>query len=52
MMKYESLRELATILVYFVTPWKTNMDPENHWLVEENTLPAGHCQGLCLFSGV
>ena len=29
------------------TPWKTNMDPENHWLVEENTLPGGHCQGLC-----
>ena len=23
------------------TPWKTNMDPENHWLVEENTLPGG-----------
>ena len=29
------------------TPWKTIMDPENHWLVEENTLPWGHCQGLC-----
>ena len=24
-----------------VTPWKTNMDPENHWLVEENHLPGG-----------
>ena len=23
------------------TPWKTNMDPENHWLVEENHLPGG-----------
>ena len=21
------------------TPWKTNVDPENHWLVEENNLP-------------
>ena len=21
------------------TPWKTNMDPENHWLEEENNLP-------------
>ena len=21
-----------------VAPWKTNMDPENHWLVEENSL--------------
>ena len=21
------------------------MDPENHWLVEEHTLPGGHCQG-------
>ena len=20
------------------TPWKTNMDPENHWFVEENSL--------------
>ena len=28
------------------TPWKTNMDPENHWLVEENNFPRGHCQGL------
>ena len=24
-----------------ITPWKTNMDPEKHWLVEENTLPGG-----------
>ena len=23
------------------TPWKTNIDPENHWLVEANTLPGG-----------
>ena len=23
------------------TPWKTDMDPENHRLVEENTLPGG-----------
>ena len=29
------------------TPWKTNMDPENNWLVEENTLSGSHCQGLC-----
>ena len=29
------------------TPPKTNMDPENHWLVEENNLPGYHCQGLC-----
>ena len=27
------------------TNWKTIMDPENHWLVEENSLPWGHCQG-------
>ena len=24
-----------------LTLWKTNMDPENRWLVEENTLPGG-----------
>ena len=29
------------------TPWKTNIDPENHWLVEEHILPGGHCQGPC-----
>ena len=29
------------------TPWKTNMEPENPWLVEENSLPWDHCQGLC-----
>ena len=34
-------------VVQKITPWKTNMDPENHWLVEQNTLPGGHCQGLC-----
>ena len=26
---------------FIATPLKTNMDPENHWLVEENTLPGG-----------
>ena len=35
------------------TPWKTKMDTENHWLVEENTLPGGQdYQDLCCFSGV
>ena len=34
----ELLRKLG-LMVH--TPWKTNMDPENHWLVEENTLPGG-----------
>ena len=37
------LRSLTCRFVVF-TPWKTNMDSENHWLVEENTLPGGHCQ--------
>ena len=40
--------------VLVVTPWKTNMDPENHWLVEENsrlnTSPI--LKGPCEFSGV
>ena len=34
------------------TPWKTYfMDTEHHWLVEENTLRAGLCQGLreCIY---
>ena len=43
---------LKTLLDLEGTPWKTSMDPENHWLVEENTLPGGHCQGLSEFSGV
>ena len=29
------------------TPPKTHIDPENHWLVEENNLPGYHCPGLC-----
>ena len=34
------------------TPWKTDMDPENRWLVEENTLPGGPGrQGLLLVFG-
>ena len=35
-----------------VTPWKTNMEPKNPWLVEENRLPWDQegpgRQGLCL----
>ena len=30
-----------------LTLWKTNMEPENPWLVEESSLPWDHCQGLC-----
>ena len=26
-------------------PWKTYMDPENHWFVEENSLSGCHSQG-------
>ena len=35
------------------TPLKINMDPQNHWLVEENHLPQDQCSsGFCEFSGV
>ena len=37
----EEKRELSKSRNPHTTPWKTNMDPENHWLVEENTLPGG-----------
>ena len=37
----------------FYTPWKTNMEPDNPWLVEENQSSMGPGrQGLCEFSGV
>ena len=42
---YLLLYTYITITVY--TPWKTNMEPDNPWLVEENSLPWDHCQGLC-----
>ena len=32
-----------------ISPWKTNMDPENHWyyhwFVEETSLTGSHSQG-------
>ena len=45
----ESGKEVRKILPTRNTPWKTHMDPENHWLVEENNLPGGHDHGLCEF---
>ena len=30
---------------------ETYMVPENYWLVEENNLPGGHCQGEVLVIG-
>ena len=33
--------------IYIYISWKTNMEPENPWLVEENSLSWDHCQGLC-----
>ena len=33
------------------TPWKTNMEPDNPWLVEVNSLPWDHCQGSMLVFG-
>ena len=29
------------------TPWKINMEPENRWFVEENSLSRSHSQGPC-----
>ena len=41
---------LSTVTLHG-TPWKTNMDPENHWLVEENTLPVAIGPGSMLVFG-
>ena len=29
-----------------------HMEPQNHWLVEDNHLPGGYCQGSCSLSEV
>ena len=35
-----------------ITPGKINMEPENHWVVEENRLPKVHVQVPCSISQV
>ena len=47
-MAFDIFTCLVRLFYVLFTPWKTNMDPENHWLVENNILPGGPGrQGLC-----
>ena len=41
----------AGVVLIPYTPWKTNMAPENHWLVEETHLPNNPLSGSMLVFG-